>query len=359
MSEAQPYPLEFKPDLSEAARRYEAYYSAEIIDRPVVQVTAPRKPGADIWYAPSYHDLVFGDMRPILDSMLEHGADTYYGGEAVPSCYLSFAPDAIAVFCGAELRWNEASGDTNWSVPFVDRWEDVLPLRFDEQDPLWTRQLEFYDLAADRLEGTMLLRGLDWHTNMDLLAAIRGPDRLCIDLVEQPEMIDEAVKSARQIFPQVWAKIVEAGRMRERGFCNCLYSMDGADILQCDFGAMIGPEMFERWALPALEEEAALVKNVYYHWDGPTQLVHEDLLCRNKGIYTIQYQMGAGRGNPIDYLELYQRLQSKGKAIHFWGSAEELKAAHRALRPERVVYSTGVGSIEEADELLAWFMVNT
>ena len=359
MSETQPYPLEFKADLAEAATRYEAYYAGEIVDRPVVQVTAPRKAGARVWHEHSYHDLVFGDMGAILDDMLERGAETYYGGEAVPSCYLSFAPDAIAVFCGAELRWSEASGDTNWSVPFVDRWEDVLPLRFDEEHPLWERQLEFCELAADRLEGKMLLRGLDWHTNMDLLAAIRGPDKLCVDLVEQPEMIDDAMGSARQIFPQMWEKIVEVGKMRERGFCNTLYSMHGADILQCDFGAMISPEMFERWALPALEEEAALVRNVYYHWDGPTQLVHKDLLCGSNGIYTIQYQMGAGRGNPIDYLELYQRLQAKGKGVHFWGSPEELKVAHRELGAERVVYSTSVGSIEEADELLTWFTVNT
>ena len=64
-------------------------------------------------------------------------------------------------------------------------------------------------------------------------------------------------------------------------------------------------------------------------------------------------------GNPIDYLELYQRLQAKGKGVHFWGSPEELKVAHRELRAERVVYSTSVGSIEEADDLLAWFTVNT
>ncbi len=359
MSTARPYPLEFKPDLADAARRYEAFYAGEIIDRPLLQVLAPLRQGANPWYERSYHDLVFGDMNATLDQVLEQASSTYYGGDAVPSCYLSFAPDAIAVFCGAELRWNEASGDTNWSVPFVERWEDALPLRFNEEHPLWRRQIAFLRLAAERLEGKMLLRTLDWHTNMDLLAAIRGRDRLCVDLVEQPEVIDEAMHSGRAIFPSIWSQVVEAGKMRERGFCNILYSMQGADILQCDFGAMISPAMFERWALPALEEEAAIVGNVYYHWDGPTQLVHEDLLCRSAGIYTIQYQMGAGRGDPIDYLDLYKRLQAKGKAIHFWGSPDEIMAAHRELRPEKVVYSTGAGSVEEAERLLSWLRHNT
>lgn len=353
------YPLEFKPDLAEAARRYEAYYAGAIIDRPLVHVTAPNNPGFKDWFHPVYHDHVFGDMGENLDHSLETASNIYFGGEAVPSFYPSFAPDAIAVFCGAGLRWNEASGDTNWSVPFVERWEDALPLQIQEDHPLWRRQLSYYRLAAEKLEGKMLIRGIDWHTNMDLLSAVRGRDRLCIDVLDQPDMIDEAMRSARLIFPQVWNTVVELGKMRERGCCNALYSMEGAEILQCDFGAMISPAMFERWALPALEEEAALVKHVYYHWDGPTQLVHEDLICGSRGLHTIQYQMGDGRGNPIDYLELYQRLQAKGKAIHFWGSPEEVRTAHRVLRPEKTLYSTSAGSVREADDLLEWFVENT
>jgi hypothetical protein len=353
------YPLEFKPDLADAARRYEAYYAGEIIDRPLVHVTAPRDRDFRDWYERSYWDCVYGDMGETLDRVLESATHTYYGGEAVPSFYPSFAPDAIAVFCGAELRWNDASSETNWSVPFVERWEEALPLRLQTEHPLWQRQLAYYRLAAERLEGKMLLRGLDWHTNMDLLSAIRGPDRLCMDLVERPEVIDEAMRSARAIFPQAWHAVTEAGRMYERGFCNTLYSMEGADILQCDFGAMISPAMFARWALPALEEEAAIVKHVYYHWDGPTQLVHEDLVCASRGLHTIQYQMGAGRGDPIEYLDLYQRLQAKGKAIHFWGSIDEVKAAHRVLRPEKVYYTTYAGSVKEAEELLGWLVDNT
>jgi hypothetical protein len=37
----QPASLSLKPDLAEAAHRWEAFYAGEIIDRPVVCVTAP------------------------------------------------------------------------------------------------------------------------------------------------------------------------------------------------------------------------------------------------------------------------------------------------------------------------------
>jgi 5-methyltetrahydrofolate--homocysteine methyltransferase len=354
------YPLSLKPDLAEAAERWEAYCAGEIVDRPVICVTAPRDPNRDTQHRVTYHDLVFGDMSRTLDGVLEEGENTYYGGEAIPSFYPSFGPDAIAAFCGAELRWSEDSGDTNWSVPFVERWEEALPLRLQEDGALWQRLMALCRLAADRLAGKMLINSLDLHTNMDLLSAVRGPERLCFDVIEQPEMIDEAMKSARAIFPRLWSAVAEAAKMEERGYYHALYSMEGSAILQCDFAYLIGPEMFARWALPALEEEAEIVKHVYYHWDGMRAVVqHFDSVVGSRGLHTLQFQPGDGGGDPITHLELLERIQARGKAVHFWGSHDELKAAHRELRPELVIYTTGAGSPAEAEVLLKWFVDNT
>jgi len=354
------YPLSFKPDLSEAAERWNAYHAGEIIDRPVVCLTAPRTPGANIWRRPSHRNLVFGDLHAVLDRVLETAENTYFGGEAIPAFYPSFGPDAIAAFCGAELCWNEASGDTNWSRPFVARWEEALPLRLQEDNPLWQRQLQLCRLAADRLAGKMLINSLDLHTNLDLLSAARGPERLCFDLIEQPEMIDEAMRSARAVFPQLWRAVAEAAAMEERGYYHETYSMEGAAILQCDFAYLIGPEMFDRWARPALEEEAEIVKHVYYHWDGMRAVQqHFDSVCGSNGLHTLQFQPGDGGGDPITHLELLKRMQARGKAVVFWGTHDELRAAHRELRPEQVMYTTGARSVAEAEGLLKWFVENT
>lgn len=357
---AEVYPLSLKPDLAAAAERWDAYHAGEIIDRPIVCVTAPREPGRQGEHRATYHELVFGDMNALLDGVLEEAANTYYGGEAIPSFYPSFGPDAIAAFCGAELRWSEDSGDTNWSVPFVTRWEEALPLRLQEEGPLWQRLMALCRLAADRLEGKMLINSLDLHTNLDLLSAVRGPERLCFDLIEQPEMVDEAMRSARAIFPRLWSAVAEAAKMKERGYHHALYAQEGAAILQCDFAYLIGPEMFERWALPALEEESEIVKHVYYHWDGMRAVVqHFDAVVGSRGLHTLQFQPGDGGGDPITHLELLKRLQARGKAVHFWGSHDELKAAHRELRRELVMYTTGAGCPAEAEALLEWFVDNT
>jgi len=354
----KPAPLEFKPDLEEAAQRWDAFYAGEIIDRPLISVTAPRE-GFQRARGSDYYERVHGDMDDIIERAIISAEGTFYGGESIPTFGLSFGPDEISVFTGARFEWSEHSGDTNWSIPYVENWEETLPLKLQEDNPLWQRMLEFYRLAAERVGGKMVLASLDLHTNMDLLAAIRGPQRLCMDLVDQPEMIDRAMDDARAIFRELWAAIAEAGRMDELGYCHGAYSMEGAATLQCDFCCMVGPEMFRRWVLPALEEEAEIVKHVVYHWDGPGALTHTDDLLASVGLHTMSYVPGAGHGGHIDHLDLLKRVQKGGKAVQAGGSPDQIKAMHRELDPAKVYYTTGVGSQAAAEELLDWFVKNT
>jgi len=359
MSEKKkPYPLEFKPDLEETAKRWDAYYAGEIIDRPIVCITAPRE-GVQGARGSDYYERVHGDMDDIIDRAIQSARATYYGGESVPAFNISFGPDEIAVFTGAELKWSQDSQGTNWSIPYVEDWEKELPITLKEDHPLWQRILEFYRRAAEKMAGKMLLVHLDLHTNMDLLAPIRGPQRLCIDTLDQPKMIDRAMDDARAIFPKVWNEIAKAGRMDEFGYCHGIYSMEGAAYLQCDFSCMISPQMFRRWVLPALEEEAEIAKHVVYHWDGPDALVHADDLIASKGLHTMSYVPGTGYGGHINYLDLFKRVQAGGKAVQFWGSIDEVKRAHKELKPNKVFYSTGASSQSEAEELLDWFVKNT
>jgi 5-methyltetrahydrofolate--homocysteine methyltransferase len=353
-----PRPLAFKSDLAGAARRWDAFYAGDLIDRPPVCVTAPqpgRKPGSGTTYRERAH----ADPEILIDRTLRIAEDTFWGGEAVPCWYPGFGPDEIAAFCGGRLEHDPDSGDTSWSVPFFDDWDRDLPLRLRPDDALWRRMLGLYRRAAERMAGKMLLSPLDLHTNMDLLSAVRGPERLCMDLLDRPETIDRAMADARAVFPAVWNAVAEAGRMDELGYCQGIYSREGAAYLQCDFSCMMSPAQFRRWVLPALEEEAALVRHHVYHWDGPGALVHTDALVGSPAIHTLSYVPGEGRGTCADYVDLYHRVQAAGKAVQVWGSADVIKQVHRQIRPEKVFYSCSIDTRDEAERLLEWFVKNT
>ncbi|MFC1453117.1 hypothetical protein ACFLSJ_07235 [Verrucomicrobiota bacterium] len=350
--------LESKPDFAEAARHWDAFWQGEIIDRPVVQVIAGRG-GPEPPTIRRYQDWVFADIDDLLDRTLAQAAATYYGGDAIPCFNPSMGPDEIACFCGGELCWSDEAPETNWSRPFVSDWREALPLAVQQDNPLWQRTLRLLDRAAERLADKMLIGSLDLHTNMDLLAAVRGPQQLCLDLLDQPDVIDEAMASTMSVFRTVWHEIARARRMADHGHCRVHYDPSGAATLQCDFCCMISPPMFRRWVLPYLEEEARIVGRAAYHWDGPDALIHEPDLAASKGLYAFGYVPGAGHGGHIDYLDLYKRMQAAGKAVLFHGSQDECKAAHRELRPDLTVYTTRANTPAQAEELLRWFVRNT
>ncbi len=343
--------LSLKPDFAETARRWDAFYAGDLLDRPIVCVTAPAddvEPVEGI----NYHDRAFGDIDALVDRGLRGIRNAQYLGEALPVYWISFGPDEIAVFCGAELAWSADSGDTNWSVPCVEDWART-EIRIDAANPLWQRLLAFYRCAAEKVAGHALLTMPDLHSNMDLLAALRGPQRLCEDLLDCPEAIDTAMLQARAVFPVLWDAVWQAGRFDAIGYKQAFTT------LQCDFSCMISPPMFRRWVLPALEEEAAIVGRVQYHWDGPGALVHTADLLASRGLHTMAYVPGDGHGNHDHYVELYQRVQAGGKAVAVGGTPEQCKFMHRALRPEKTVYWTHTDTRAEAEELLAWFVRNT
>jgi hypothetical protein len=354
----KPASLAFKPDLDEAARHWEAFYAGEIIDRPLVSITSPRR-GMTIPPASTYYERVFGDLDEVIDRGLAAGEATFWGGDAVPNYWLTFGPDEIAVFAGDEFGWSGDSGDTNWSKHFVKDWASALPLCLHQDSPLYQRMLEFYRKAAERMHGKMLLASPDLHTNLDLLAGVRGSQQLCFDLVEQPETIDRAMLDAREIFKQLWPAVVKAGRMEESGYYQNFYSMEGCAILQCDFSAMISPAMFRRWALPAIEEEAQIVNHAIYHWDGPAALSHYDALVHSPYLHTLSFVPGDNHGTHWDYIDLLKRIQGEGKAVQVWGEPEAMKRLHRELQPEKTFYQVTANSQSEAEELLEWFVKNT
>jgi len=342
--------LLFKEDYQEANRRWDAFWAGDMIDRPIVCVTAPKPVASDDEpYADHYYNRIHDDLDHLAVGVLGNHARRHYGGEAIPSAFLSFGCDEIAAFCGGELKFHLDSVETNWSVPFVDAWEKHLPLQIDDANPLWQRMLRYCRIMAETCRGKIELNPIDLHTNLDLLLAVRGGQDLCLDLIDQPEMIDLAMVSARQVFAKVW---------RETRLAADLPLQSGA-TLQCDFSCMISTEMFRRWALPALEEEAETVGRVRYHWDGPGALTHTDDLIHSKGLYLLSYVVGAGNGSHADFVELFQKIQAGGKAVEVHGDIDMIKWMHPQLDPRLVTYNTWAPSQQACDDLLQWFVQHT
>lgn len=349
---------DLKPDFAEAEQRWLAFWRHELIDRPLCVITAPRE-GVEPIAPPPYMSGHKGDMHAVAEEALAAAETVYWGGEAIPCYSPSFGPDLYAVWLGCELEFGEADIRTSWALPMVEDWATILPIRLDPDNVWWQRTLAFCRELARTFDGRMLVAHLDLHSNMDTLLAMRGGVGLCTDLIDVPDLIDQVMRGVRETYAPIDLALREAGSMV--GACGRIpaYHPERTNTIQCDFAALIGPEHFRRWALPALEEEAAHLQRCLMHYDGPEMLVHLDDVCAIPGLECIQWQPGARNQPFMDWMDLLKRIQSKGLAVHVPCNTQDIKVYHRELDPTLVYYNCSAPTQAEADATLRWLVDNT
>jgi len=355
-------PLALKPDFHEAAARWEAFWNGEMLDRPPVVITCPN-PDAEPTPRPTYWTMLHDPLDELVAQMDAYMQTIHWGGDAMPMFSPGFGPDIFASFLGAELAFaKDHEHQTSWAVTFVEDWRQVLPLRIHDESPYWTRIRELMQRMGEVAEGRWLVSHLDLHSNLDALEAIRGASRFCIDLYDCPDLVAEANDQVRALYAPVYDILYADGAMDRAGtgagwigaWC------DGkCNTIQCDFAALVGPEHFRSLILPDLECESQHLEHCIYHWDGPTSLVHMDDLMAIEGIDCIQWVPGAGNPPLVQWLDLLEEVQKRGKSVMVYCSLEELPVFHQRLRPDRLFYTTSAPNVEEMERALEWIARNS
>jgi 5-methyltetrahydrofolate--homocysteine methyltransferase len=357
--------LLYKPDADQALRRWDAFWQGDMIDRPPVCITVPREgvPEIPLWDQLSGFD---EDLGEIADRLEATYAAHEFLGEAFPAFAPSVGPDQFAAFLGCPVVNNPDSAPTLWVTPCVEDWESALPLALDPDNYYWRHIREFYAYLRPRAQGKYLLKPLDQNGNMECLAAMRGFEAMCLDMVERPELVDRAVAQVRELFGPVYDAVYEAGGMGEQGYTGSwagTLARGKHNVLACDFAALMSPAMFDRWVMPCLEAETEFLDHTLYHLDGPDAIRHLPSLLGLPRLHCIQWIVGDGLRDwrPIPtWVELYQRIQATGRACQVLeASIPELKQLHPHLKPNLVQYCTYAATRAEGEEFLQWLVENS
>jgi hypothetical protein len=351
--------LKYKPNFSEAKKYWEAFWNKEIIDRPCIYITAPKDPANVIDRAP-YMAGINGNYQSALERFEVWANNTNFLAEAIPSFDISYGPDEFAAFIGAELHI-AAEESTSWVTPFVSDWKNAEIKLKEGPSTVWNKMLEYLKFAADFSENKFIINTIDFHTNLDLLSAIRGPQNLCMDLLDCPDDVEVSLLEARKLFPLVYNKLYEVGKMKERGTTSWLpyYCKDKFAVIECDFVCMISPNDSRRFLIPALTEEAEFLDHSIFHLDGVNALVHLDDVLSIKAIDGIQWVPGDGKPPMLEWMDLLKKIQKHGKSLFIQAKPEEVKIFHRELKPEGVFYMVDASNTKEAEDLLSWLTMNT
>ncbi len=345
--------LEYKPDWPQAARRIEAWWEREIVDRVPIQVSAPRDrqmgtpPTAPEGIAERWTNVEY-----VLDAADYRMRSTYYAGDSYPQYYANLGPDIFAGYLGCPIEFGE---NTSWSFPIVGDWNEAPPLRLDPANRWWQLTLELTRASVERFAGKCILGLTDLHGGLDAVAALRDPQTLALDLIDHPTEVMRAVDDLIPVWFEVYEGTHRIIREASPGTTSWLttWSPGRSYPVSCDFICMISRSMFESFVRKDIEAEIGWLDRAIFHLDGPQALRHVDALLAMPRINAIQWVPGANSGPAMQWVPVLRRMQAAGKAIHMSVEPDEVLPLLAALDPRGVMLQTRVESAGEADSLVS------
>ncbi len=323
-------PLEFCPDFPTIARRFEAWWAHDCLDRPILIGAANMNPARpitrrielldqpDAWLAAKRQDL----------------QQLHRVGDAVPNIRTDFGPVLLGGLVGGRV---EVGADTTWTHSFInDEWSNAPDWSIRDDHPMWQRLQQLTSMVGMDSPGRYLLCTPDLGGSADVLLNLRGSSELCLDAVEQPERIRDAIQALYPAWQRTFTELYRRGTAHGGGLMHWLQIWSSRPYLipACDFNSMIGPAEFARLCLSDIARQSAAVGRAVFHLDGPGAARHIDALLEVPEIQAIQFTPGEGTPSALAWVEMFRKIQERGRSLYIITPAEEVLALTEALRPE-------------------------
>ena len=343
----------YKPDYEKSHERYMAFWEREIVDRPPVWITLPKKNPPPRTKRPPYASWreKWLDIDRRVEEMDEGLAATDFLYDALPIAWPNLGPEIFSAWCGCGYEYGR---DTTWSTPAIEDWARDFPrTRLDMNHPLFQTLIRFTQLLLERGKGKFIVGLTDFHPGGDHVAALRDPQNLAVDMLEDVDWVKAALKrSMPEFFAAygVFYQMVHAAGMPTTSWLPLIN--DGTYYIPSnDFSCMISREMFDDVFLPGIQQECAFYERSIYHLDGPGALRHLDHLLEIPELDAVQWVCGAGNEGYERWIGVYQKIQRARKGIYLTCHVNELDQVFETLRPEGVWFAglSGVTDRETAE----------
>ena len=284
--------------------------------KPHADIPAP-KPYRDLnqrWFDPEWraeyldwyvaHSSLMADMLPVANTQL--------------------GPGSLAAILGGVFEGGE---DTIWIHPDPNYTDDI---KFDPQHPNWLLHKELLKACKAKAQGHYYVGMPDLMEGMDVLAAIKGTDKVLLDTVMQPEVLEHQMQQINNIYFKVFDELYDIIREGdEMAFCYFSSWAPGKmSKLQSDISTMISVDDYRRFVQPFIREQCQKIDYTLYHLDGVGAMHHLDALLEIKELNAIQWTPGVGepQGGSPKWYDLYKKILAGGKSIMAcWVTLDELR----------------------------------
>lgn len=356
--------LLYKPDWDDAKDRMAAWWEGDRLDRPPIQVLAPRDPTRATWVGFDNWMLAKSPEHPdaAVDEFERWCPQVHFGGEAYPNFWINLGAGVIGAYLGAEPKFEADSiwFGAQWSNDYVKDWRELSDVQFDDGSKWWNLTRSITQRATERSKGRFIVGTTDLGGIADIIASLRGPKNLLVDLHTNPA----EVKRLSERIVNIWHRCYDYLDSTIRHECGGSSAWMGIWSplkwypLQCDFAAMLSPGKFDEFVLPYLKDQCQRLDHPLYHLDGPGQICHLNSLLSIPELRGIQWVPGAGEDSVGDHCgsekwsPLYEKILESGKNIVMALPPAFIEPIIKKFRSTRMLFQTLTSSETEANSLL-------
>lgn len=247
-----------------------------------------------------------------------------FKADIIPVANTQLGPGSLAAMMGAEL---EGGTDTIW---IRHNPEKEIKLEFDENDPVFKLHLDLLKACKVNSKGSYYVGCPDLIEGLDVLASIKGTQEVMVDMIMQPEKLEEELQLINDSYFQVFDRIYDVIREGDE-MAFCYFSIWGpgkVSKLQSDISIMISEDDFRRFVQPFIREQAQKIEYTLYHLDGVDAQRHLEAILEIGELNAIQWTPGHGEpqgGDPCWY-NLYKQILAGGKSVMAnWVTLDELE----------------------------------
>ena len=246
-----------------------------------------------------------------------------FPADVLPVASTDIGPGSLAILMGGDAQ---LADDTVWFLPCMDSAdpESYPPLRFTPESKWWHITEATLKACAELACGKYTVGCPDLVENIDIVAALRDPQRLLIDMIERPDWVLEKVEETNHVFFDVYNRIYDIIKLEDGSSVFGAFRLWGPGKVakvQCDTSAMFSPAMFAKFVVPALSRQCEWLDNSMFHLDGHQCIKHLDLLLDIDALDAIEWtpdpQVPTG-GDPVWY-PMYRKILDAGKSVQAIG----------------------------------------
>lgn len=310
-------------NIAAVADRFSAWWLHQQQDRPLLElrvkptVERPAKPAACTW-----RDWAL-DAAARCDEAIHLARHTPFVAETLPVFRPNVGPDLIAAPYGVEIEFAESTSWARHTVGDIEDWQAILARRPDYDNPYCRAIEQMTALGLQRGAGEILVGLPDLHGTYDMMVSLRGPEDLCMDMMDEPALIREVglhlAEFYRDFLDRARAPFAAAGHPSTT-WTQFLH--DGlAFVASCDFLCLVSVDMAREHIEPTFDIENRGVERIIFHLDGPGALRHLDWLLQRDDLHAIQWVYGEGNGPAMRWLDVYRRILDAGKSIQVLASS--------------------------------------